>query len=82
MRRPALLYASEEVPIRSLNYPQLRRALSCRLVEVGDFFELADVVSARAALEMAAAVEAELSSGACLAAAGFDEADGTARDDR
>jgi hypothetical protein len=28
------------------------------------------------------ALEAELSSGACLAAAGFDEADGTARDDR
>jgi hypothetical protein len=52
------------------------------LVEVGDFFELADFVSARNALEMAAAIEAELSSGACLAAAGFDEADGTAADDR
>jgi hypothetical protein len=82
MRRPPQLSASDDVTIRLLTYPQLRRALSCRLVEVGDFVELADVVSARKALEMAAAIEAELSSGACLPAAGFDEADSTAAEDR
>jgi hypothetical protein len=57
---PPGLAAVEE----ALAFPQLRRALSCYVAEIGDFYDLADVESARRALSLATAIEAELSFGA------------------
>ena len=44
----------------ALEFPQLRRARSRHLSEVGDSYELADIESARRALNLALAIEAEL----------------------
>jgi hypothetical protein len=66
--------AAEE---EALAFPQLRRALSCRLAEIGDFYELADVESARKALNMATAIEAELSFGAPVDVVAVDGVAGT-----
>jgi hypothetical protein len=64
----------------ALAFPQLRRALSCRLAEIGDFYELADVESARKALNMATAIEAELSFGAPVDVGAVDGVAGTPED--
>jgi hypothetical protein len=48
------------------DFPQLRDALSSHLAHIGDLYELADVASARRELEMAKAIESELSCAATL----------------
>ena len=52
----------------------LRHALSCRLTDVGDAYDRGDVEAARRALDMATAIEAELSFGAVLEPIGCDRA--------
>ena len=47
-----------------LDFPQLRRAGSRHLLEIGDSYELADIEPARRALNLALAIEAELTFGA------------------
>ena len=73
---PLGLAAEEE----ALAFPQLRRALSCRLAEIGDSYELADVESARKALNMATAIEAELSFDAPVDVVAVDGVAGTPED--
>jgi len=51
-----------------LDFPQLRRARSRHLLEIGDSYELADIESARRALNLALAIEAELMFGAATSA--------------
>lgn len=56
----------------SPDYRHLRHALSCRLMEIGDAYERADIESARRALHMATAIDAELSFGTVLNTTGLD----------
>lgn len=55
------------------DFARLRDALSSHVAQVGDFYELADVASARRALEIAKAIEAELSRGETLSPAKMAE---------